>query len=149
MEYHIQRGWGGGRLLCFCSHSGKALTGVLLYAQVYVRVRLLVLCVWLCVCLRMWLNTTKSCVCVFKSGFSFPVIRCHSLAERGAFSLCLGLGFQQARIQHWPSLVSVSLILRWRERTTVGIRALKKGVDDEEKAITVLPSLSEGSSVWI
>lgn len=40
MGYHIGRGgvqgvgeWRGcGRLLCFCSHSGKALTGVPLYA---------------------------------------------------------------------------------------------------------------------
>lgn len=53
MEYHIQRGRRGGGLLCFCSHSGKALTGVLLYAQVYVRVRQLVfarMCKCVCVC---------------------------------------------------------------------------------------------------
>lgn len=31
MAYHIQRDMGGGsRLLCFCSCSGKTLTGVLL-----------------------------------------------------------------------------------------------------------------------
>lgn len=32
MGYHIQRDRRGARLLCLCSHSGKALTGVLLYA---------------------------------------------------------------------------------------------------------------------
>ena len=42
MGYHIQRVRGGARLLCFCSHSGKALTGVLLYAYVYVRARQIV-----------------------------------------------------------------------------------------------------------
>lgn len=49
MGYHIQRDGGGAGLLCFCSHSGKALTGVLLYAHVYVRVRQIV-CVCVCVC---------------------------------------------------------------------------------------------------
>ena len=51
MGYHIQRTRRGARLLCFCSHSGKALTGVLLYAYVYARVRVIV-CLSLCVRVR-------------------------------------------------------------------------------------------------
>ena len=159
MEYHIERGRRGAGLLCLCSHSGKALTGVLLYAQVYVRVRQLVFaqtcesvcvcmcvraledvkCVCVCVCARV-----RVCVCVFKSDFASAVFRCHSLVTRGAFSLCLGLVFQ-----HWPSLDSVSLIPRRRERPSVSTCAIKRRVDDEEKAITARPALSEGSPVWI
>ena len=56
MGYHIQRDRGRARLLCFCSRSGKSLTGVLLYTYVYVRVRQIVcVCVCECVCV---------CVCV-------------------------------------------------------------------------------------
>lgn len=48
------------------------------------------------------------------------------------------------------TLISLSLndseVAREKERQHT---CIKKGVDDEEKAITVLPTLSEGSSVWI
>lgn len=90
------------------------------------------------------------CVCVYSgAGLASPVFRCHSLVKRGAFSLRLGLVFQQARIQRWPSLDSVSLIPRRRERRSVSTCAIKRRAGDEEKAITALPALSEGSSVWI
>ena len=66
MEYHIERGRRGAGLLCLCSHSGKALTGVLLYAQVYVRVRQLVFaqtCESVCVCMCVRALEDVKCVC--------------------------------------------------------------------------------------
>lgn len=73
MGYHIQRNRGGARLLCVCSHSGKALTGVLLYAYVYVRVRQIV-CV--CVFARAFCRHE---VCVRVCGCVKPLPRCAAI----------------------------------------------------------------------
>lgn len=87
--------------------------------------------------------------CVFKSGFSFPVFWCHSLVKRGDLQFALVQSSSRPGFSTDPHLTQVSLIPRWRERGNVGISAIKRGVDDEEKAVTVPPTCSEESSVWI
>lgn len=88
-------------------------------------------------------------MCVFKSGFSFPVFWCHSLVKRGALQFALVRSSSRPGFSTDPRLTPSHSSSRWRERGNVGICALKRGVDDEEKAVTVPPTCSEGSSIWI